>query len=175
MAKVPDPLIKIKDFELWEWIDGVNYVLNGGHYSFPLVTTVPDYQSNEGEQRIYSVTTGTTTERRFYIYIGGRWVVINFDSAGNVVSGSGGGGGDHIIDADGNTLVHTDFIGGGSEDRIRFYSAGVYVAAVDTYGLQVASEYKVVFDGLGGDSYWTYSTASTYMQCSLNGTLRMEM
>ena len=176
MARIPDPVLRIRDFELWDWIDSVQYIINGGHYSFPLVTTVPDYRSNDGEQRIYSVTTGTTTDRRFYIYINGIWCVINFDSGGNIIGGSGGtGASDHIIDPDGNTLVHTNFTGGGAEDRIRMYAASTYVVAVDTYGLQIAPEYKMVFDGLGGDTYWTYSTASTYMQCYLNGSLRMEM
>ncbi len=169
MSKLPDPLLKIKDPELWDWIDANNYIINGGHYQFPLVTTIPSGRSNDGEQRIYA----TGDVRAFYVYINGVWCVINFDSTGAITGAGGSGFGDHIIDNDGNTLVHTQFVS--NEDRIRTYTAGVYVMAVDTYGLQIAPAYKMVFDGLGGDTYWTYSSASSYMQCYLNGTLRMEM
>lgn len=177
LSKTPDPILRTRDPELSDWIDAANYVINAGKYEFPLITTVPTARANSGEQFVYTASDGTGAFRRFYVYIGGIWCFIGFDSAGNFTGSSGGGGGfdDHIIDPDGNTLVHTNFTGGGNEDRIRTYCNGVYVMAVDTYGLQVASEYKVVFDGLGGDTYWTYSTASTYMQCYLNGTLRMEM
>lgn len=174
--KAPDPILKVKDFELWDWVEYVNIILNSGKYEFPLTTTVPTLRANTGEQYVFTSGVGTGQFRRFYVYIDNIWCFIGFDSAGNVIGGSGGtGASDHIIDPDGNTLVHTNFTGGGAEDRVRFYSAGAYVVAVDTYGLQIAPEYKMVFDGLGGDTYWTYSTASTYMQCYLNGTLRMEM
>ena len=169
--------MKIRDAELWDWVDAVNFILNAGHYEILLTTSVPTYRSNSGESRVFTSGVGTAQFRRFYVYIDGVWCFIGFDSTGNFTgsTGSGTGFGDHIIDPDGNTLVHTNFTGGGAEDRIRTYTAGVYVMAVDTYGLQIAPEYKMVFDGLGGDTYWTYSTASTYMQCWLNGTLRMEM
>ena len=169
MSKLPDPILKVRDPELWDWIDATNFVINAGHYQFPLVTTIPDYRSNDGEQRVYISEDGAL--RRFYVYIQGVWNAINFDSSGQIITS---GFGDHIIDADGDTLVHTDF-NHVDEDIIRTYSKAVYVMAVDTYGLQIAPAYKVVFDGLAGDTYWTYSSASTYMQCYLNGTLRMEM
>ena len=173
--KIPDPLLRVKDHELWDWIDYVGIVINGGKYEFPLTTTIPTQVANSGEQFVFTAGTGTAAFRRFYVFINNVWCFIGFNSAGGVTGGSGGGGGDHIIDPDGNTLVHTNFTGGGAEDRIRTYCAGVYVMAIDTYGVQIAPEYKMVFDGLGGDTYWTYSSASTYMQCYLNGTLRMEM
>ena len=46
---------------------------------------------------------------------------------------------------------------------------------MDTYGLQVSAGYKIVLDGLAGNTYWTYSSASVYMQGYVDGTLRIEM
>lgn len=168
MSKAPYPLLRTRDPELQDWVDSVNFIINAGHYQFPIVTTIPDYRSNDGEQRVYTSADGSV--RTFYVYIGSVWNAINFNSSGGVVSS---GFGDHIINQSGNTLVHTEFTN--AENLIRIYSNGFYVVNINTYGLQVAADYKVVFDGLGGDTYWTYSSASTYMQCYLNGTLRMEM
>ena len=168
MSKLPDPILKFRDPELIDWIDATNFVINTGRYQFPVVNQVPTEQSNSGEQRVYASDDGTL--RRFYVYIGGQWNQINFDGFGNVTTS---GFSDHIIDASGDTLVHTEFTA--NEDRIRHYSKGVYVVAIDTYALQIASGYKMVFNGLGGTTYWTYSSASTYMQCYVNGSLRMEM
>ena len=167
--KAPDPLLRTKDPELWDWIDRVNLILNSGKYEFFITNVIPTERANNGEQKIYA--SDDSSIRRFYVYIQGVWCLINFDTGGNVTTG---GFGDHIIDANGDTLVHTDY-NHVNEDIVRTYSRGVYVMAVDTYGLQIAPAYKVVFDGLAGDTYWTYSSASTYMQCYLNGTLRMEM
>ena len=145
-------------------------VINAGKYQTPVYNTESNEAAlaNEGESYIYASDDNATRKLKFYI--NGVWATINFTSSGQVTTG---GFGDHIVDADGNTLVHTEFTT--DENRIRTYCNGVYVVAVDTYGMQVASDYKVVFDGLGGDTYWTYSSGSTYMQAYINGTLRMEM
>jgi len=166
--KSPDPLLRIRDAELQDWVDAVNFILNAGKYEFAITTSVPTHRANSGEQFVYTASDGTT-DRRFYVYIGNQWCRIDFDADGN----AGSGFTDHIIDSDGDTLVHTQFVQG--ENLIRTYSKGVYVTAVDTYGFQIAPMYKMVFDGLGGTTYWTYSSASSYMQCYLNGSLRMEM
>ena len=148
----------------------MNLILNAGKYEFPITSSVPTQQSNSGEQFVYTATSGTATDRRFYVYIEGVWCAINFSSSGAV---SAGGFGDRIVDDDGNTGIFTQFTA--NEDRLRHYSAGTYIAAMDTYGIQIAPDYKMVFNGLGGTTYWTYSTASTYLQAYINGTLRMEM
>lgn len=168
MSKAPYPLLRTRDPELQDWVDSLNFIVNAGHYQFGVTNTIPDYRSNTGESRVYISSDGLT--RALYVYIDTGWVSIPFDANGNVVSS---GFGDHIINKSGNTLVHTEYTN--AEDQVRFYTHGAYVVNINTYGLQVAPEYKVVFDGLGGDTYWTYSSASTYMQCYLNGTLRMEM
>ena len=168
--KPNDPLIRLKDAELLEWVDRIGLILGSGKYETPVYNTEANEAvlANEGESYIYASDDNTTRKLKFYI--NGVWATINFTTAGAV---SSGGFGDRIVDDDGNTGIFTQFTA--NEDRLRHYSNGVYVMAVDTYGLQVASEYKVVFDGLGGTTYWTYSTASTYMQCYVSGTLRMEM
>lgn len=166
--KAPDPLLRTRDPELQDWVDRVNLILNSGKYEFFVTNTIPTERANQGEQKVYTSDDGTL--RRFYVYIQGVWCLINFDSSGNVTTS---GFSDHIIDSDGNTLVHTQYTS--NEDRIRVYAQGVYVVAIDTYAIQIAPSYKMVFDGLGGDTYWTYSSASTYLQAYVNGNLRMEM
>lgn len=168
--KSPDPLLRVKDAELSEWVDRINLILNSGKYETRVLNTEATEATlaNEGESYIYASDDGTIRKLKFYI--NGVWATINFTSSGAV---SAGGFGDRILDDDGNTGIFTQFTS--NEDRLRHYSNGSYVMAVDTYGIQVAPTYKVVFDGLGGDTYWTYSSASSYMQCYLNGTLRMEM
>jgi hypothetical protein len=167
--KTPDPLLRIRDPELQDWIDYTNLVINSGKYEFPITTSVPTQQANSGEQFVYTASDGTS-DRRFYVYIAGQWCRIDFNTDGSV---NAGGFGDRILDDDANTGIFTQFVA--NEERLRHYSNGVYVVAIDTYGLQMANEYKLVFDGLGGDTYWTYSTASTYLQAYVNGTLRMEI
>jgi hypothetical protein len=166
--KAPDPILRTRDPELQDWVDRVNLILNAGKYEFFVTNTVPTEQANVGEQKVYQSDDGTL--RRFYVFINGIWCSINFSSSGDVSTGAFG---DRILDDDKNTGIFTQFTT--NEDRLRHYSAGVYVMAVDTYGIQIASDYKMVFDGLGGDTYWTYSSASSYLQCYINGTLRMEM
>ena len=168
MSKIPDPILRVRDPELWDWVDATNFVINAGHYEFPITNTIPTYQSNNGEQRVYASDDGTL--RRFYVYINGQWNNISFDGSGNILTT---GFGDHIINKSGNTLVHTEYTN--AENQVRFYSNGVYVVNVDTYGISMPSAYKVAFNGLDGNTYWTYSSASTYMQCYVNGNLRMEM
>lgn len=121
---------------------------------------------NEGESFI--LATGDT--RSLDVLINGVLCTINFTSSGAV---SAGGLGDRIVDADGNTAVITEFTS--NEDVVRFYSNGAYVMAVSTYGLQVASGYKIAFNGLGGNSYVTYNSSNQYVQTYINGALRMEI
>ena len=167
--KANDPLIRIKDPELLDWVDRISLILNSGKYEFPITTTVPTQQANNGEQFVYTASTGST-DRRFYVYIGGQWNRIDFKGDGTV---DAGGFGDRILDTDQNTGIFTQFVA--NEERLRHYANGTYIVAMDTYGVQLAADYKLVFDGLGGDTYVTYSTASTYLQAYVNGTLRMEM
>ena len=168
--KAPDPLLKVRDVELWDWIDRVNLILNTGKYEFAVYDTVPDTGAiaNEGEQLVYASPDGAI--RRFYVFIDGIWCLINFTTSGEVSTGAFG---DRIIDNDANTGIFTQFTT--NEDVLRHYSNGSYIVAMDTYGIQIAAGYKYVYDGLAGDTYCTYSTASVYLQFYLNGTLRMEM
>lgn len=171
--KLPDPLLKTKDPELSDWIDRANLLINSGKYEFPIYDGEPSAgQANEGESLVtnYTDTSGNIV-RNLEVYISGVWCTIAFDSTGSV---SAGGFTDRIIDADNNTGIFTQF-NNVNENILRHYSNGVYVVAIDTYGIQVASEYKISFNGSLGNTYWTYSTASSYMQCFVNGSVRMEM
>ncbi len=156
---VPDTVIKIKDLELVEFMDYVQTILNRGLYEFRTFDATPDWTANEGENGI--LVTGDTLG--LYVHINSTWTLIAFNSIGTLT----------LFDADGDPGITPEFTA--DEDVLRFYSAGTYVVAIDTYGIQVNPAYKMVFDGLGGDTYWTYSSASTYLQCHVNGTLRMEM
>ena len=166
--KLPDPLLRTRDPELQDWVDRTNLVLNSGKYEFFVTNVIPTERANQGEQKVYTSDDGTL--RRFYVYIQGVWCLINFDSSGNVTST---GFGDHIINKSGNTLVHTEYTN--AEDYVRIYTHGVYVVRVDTYGISVAPTYKIAFNGIDGNTYWTYSSASAYMQCYVSGNIRMEM
>jgi len=167
--KVQEPLLKVRDPELWEFVDRVSLILNAGKYEFPITSSVPTQRANAGEQFVYANL--QNTDRRFYVYIQGVWCRIDFNSDGTISAGTGIP--DRILDSDQNTGIFTQFVSG--EERLRHYSNGVYVVAIDTYGLQMAPAYKAVFDGLAGTTYWTYSSASSYMQFYENGNLRMEM
>lgn len=165
--KPPDPLLKVKDTELWDWVDSINLILSTGKYEFPIYSEQPgDTLANEGESLI--VSTGTT--RELQVYINGVWATIAFDSAGAV---SSGGLSDRITDADANTGVFTEFTA--DENVIRFYSNGIYEVAISTAGLTLASGYPIVFDGLGGNTTLSYDSATQYLQFYLDGVLRMEL
>lgn len=165
--KLPDPILKTRDPELLDWIDATNLLINSGKYEFPIQSDEPGTtKANEGESIV--VATGET--RKLEVYINGLWCTINFTTGGAV---SAGGLSDRIVDADGNTAVITEF--SSNEDVVRFYANGAYVMAVSTYGLQIASGYKIAFNGLAGNSYVTYNSSNQYVQTYINGALRMEI
>ena len=159
--------MKVRDVELWNWIDTANLVMNSGRYEFPIYSaTLATYQINDGESFI--VSTGTV--RQLTVRINSVLCSINFNSSGKV---SGTGLGDRITDTDGNTGVFTEFTS--DENIIRFYSNGVYVAALNTAGLSVAAGFPIVMEGLGGDTYRVYNATTQYIQWFLNGAIRMEI
>ena len=157
--KIPDTTIRIRDLELQEYLDYNQTVINRGLYEFRTFDAVPDWTANEGENGI--LASGSTLA--MYVHINSTWTKLNFNSLGTFV----------IFDADGDTGITPEFTT--DEDVLRFYSFGTYVVAMDTYGLQVSAGYKIVLDGLAGNTYWTYSSASVYMQGYVDGTLRIEM
>ena len=157
--KIPDTTIRVRDRELVDFLDTAQTILNRGLYEFRTFDAVPDWPANEGESGIF--TSGTALA--LAVHINSNWSLIGFNSLGTLV----------LFDADGDTGITPEFTP--DEDVLRFYSFGTYVVAMDTYGIQISSGYKMVFDGLAGDTYWTYSSASTYLQAYVNGTLRMEM
>lgn len=75
-----------------------------------------------------------TTNDKLYIRTGGAWVE---------VSGGGGGGGSatSISDTDGDTKVQTEE--SADEDKIRFDTAGVERAVIDSTGLSVVGDIAV--------------------------------
>lgn len=165
--KLPDPILRSRDSELSDWIDYCNLVINTGKYEFPIYSEEPgSTKANEGESLI--VSNGDT--RKLEVYINGVWCTINFDGSGAV---NAGGFGDRILDSDGNTGIFSEFAT--DENVLRFYSNGVYEMAMSTAGLQVASGFPFVMDGLGGDTKMVYNSTTSYLEFHLNGTKRMEM
>jgi len=157
--KVPDTVVKIRDLELIEFMDYTQTIINRGLYEFRVFDTAPDWLANDGEQGVLS--SGSTLA--LYVHINGVWAAIGFNSFGTMA----------LWDADGDTGITPEF--SADEDVLRFYSFGTYVVAMDTYGIQVSPEYKMVFNGLAGNVYWTYSSASAYLQGYVDGAIRIEM
>jgi len=142
-----------------DFIDYTQTLLNRGLYEFRTFAAVPDWAANQGENGV--LVSGSTLA--LYVHMNSVWTAIGFNLLGTLT----------LFDADGDTGITPEATA--DEDILRFYSAGTYCAALDTYGLQFSAGYKVVFDGLAGTTYWTYSSASAYLQCYISGTLRMEM
>jgi len=157
--KVPDAVIKIKDIELMDWMDYVQTILNNGLYQFRLLTTEPSFVSNEGESAIFY----DATNRKFFVYINGVWCQIGWNALGII----------GLVDSDADTGVYVEYTA--DEDVIRCYANSVYALSINSTFTAVAASYKVVFDGLTGTNYLTYSSADSYMQVYSDGALRMEL
>ena len=165
--KLPDPILKVRDNELADWIDITNLVINSGRYEFPIYSAaLSTAQINEGESFI--VANGTT--RQLKIRINDILCTLNFGSDGLITAG---GLGDRILDVNGDTAVITEFFS--DENIIRFYSNGKYLASLSTAGFSVIAGLPIILEGVGGDTYMVYNSTTGYIQWFLNGSLRMEI
>lgn len=157
--KVPDSIPKIKDLELFEFMDIVQLILNYGLYQMRVVTAIPDWAANEGEHAIYY----SGDIRQLYFQINGMWTSIGFNSLGTLI----------LFDKDGDTGITPEF--STDEDVLRFYISGAYNFGMGSFGFAMPSDTPVVFDGTDGDTKWVYESADGYLKCYVDGTLRMEM
>ncbi len=157
--KIPDVVIKTKDLELSEFIDYTQAVINNGLYEMRIFGGVPDFQANDGENGIF--VSGSV--RQLYFFLNGVWSSIGFNSLGTLV----------LFDKDADTGITPEFTV--DEDVIRFYTAGFYNFAMGTFGLAIAQELPLLFDGPTGDTYWVYTTTDNYLKGYVDGVKRIEM
>ncbi len=157
--KVPDAVIKTRDFSLIEFMDDVQAILNNGLYEMRIFGSVPSWTANDGENGIY--VSGSI--RQLYFYLSNVWCTLGFSSSGAL----------QLFDVDGNTGITPEFTP--NEDVIRFYTAGIYNFSMSTAGLAIAAGLPAYFDGVGGDTYWVYDTATNYLTGYADGVKRIEL
>lgn len=157
--KVPDAIIRVKDFELVDFMDNVQVILNNGLYETRIFSQIPDWAANDGESAIYA----TGTVRDLFFMINSTWCRIGFNSLGSLV----------LFDSDGDTGVTPEATA--DEDIIRFYTAGIYNYAMGTAGFAMAAGQPILFDGIAGDTKIVYDSASAYLRSYTDGVLRQEM
>jgi hypothetical protein len=85
-----------------------------------------------------------------------------------------------IHDADKDTRIDVEKYY--DEDKIRMDTAGVERVVIDENGFEqkigdiaVQENEKVMFNGIGGDTYWVHNPVTDYFEAWVNGSKRMEM
>ena len=157
--KVPDAFLRTKDLALREVIDAVTAILNLGLYQMRVVDSVPTWAANQGETAIYY--TGDT--RALYFQVNSQWCSIGFNTLGTMI----------LSDADQDTFITPEATA--DEDILRYYVGGIYKFAMGSVGFAMAAGTPVVFDGIDGNTTWSYNSATAYLQAHVDGTLVMEM
>jgi hypothetical protein len=157
--KVPDAVIRLKDFSLIEFMDDVQAILNNGLYEMRIFGSIPDWAANDGENGIY--VSGSI--RQMYFHLAGVWCSLGFSSTGTL----------QLFDADVDTGITPEATL--DEDVIRFYTAGFYNFSMGTNGMSIAAGLPLYFDGVGGDSYWVYDTTTNYLTGYVDGIKRIEL
>ena len=167
--KIPSVEIRTKDAELVDWMDNTASLLNNGRYQYRVLSTIPDWTANEGEAVLYH----SGSDRRLYIYMGGQWCYAAWITTSGIFEMS------MIQDANHDTRVMTEKTA--NEDKVRVDTAGTERVVIDSSGvdvktgdLVVASGGKIGYEGISGDSYWKYNSATTYMELYTNGELRLQ-
>ena len=84
-----------------------------------------------------------------------------------------------MTDTDGDTQIQLEE--SADEDKCRIDTGGSEIVVIDSNGvdvktgdLVVASGGKIGYEGISGDSYWKYNSATTYMELYTNGELRLQ-
>ena len=157
--KLPDSVIKTRDFALIEHMEDVQAILNNGLYEMRIFGSIPSWAANDGENGIY--VSGSI--RQMYFHLNGVWCSLGFSSSGSL----------QLFDSDVNTGITPEFTT--NEDVIRFYTAGAYNFSMGTYGMTIASGLPLYLDGVGGDTYWVYDTSTSYLTGYSDGTKRIEL
>lgn len=164
--RIPDITLKRKiDPGIQDFMDYTMFILNDGLYQFRVIDGTPAWEADNGEAVLYSDTdTGT---RKLYFYVDGQWVAITWSggSASPIALA--------LVDTDEDTLVEVEKYD--DEDKIRFSAGGTEIAAIDSAGLALTSEFKLILDGVAGDTYWKYNSTSGYLEGYVDGSKRVEM
>lgn len=146
-----------------DFMDHTMFILNNGLYQFTVINATPAWDANDGEAILYS--SGTT--RALYFYINGQWVNITWGNNSSAPFALA------LVDSDEDTLVEVEKYT--DEDKIRFTTTAVLRALIDSEGLAIMEDTKLVFDGVGGDTYWKFNSTSAYLEGWINGGKRIEL
>ena len=162
--RIPDITLKRKiDPGMMDFMDYTMFILNDGLYQFRVLDSVPAWDANDGEAVLYSYG----TDRRLYFYISGQWVNISWSNGESAPIALA------LVDYDEDTLVEVEKYT--DEDKIRFTTADSLRVVIDYDGLAMSSDLKLVFNDLGGSTYFKYNSTSAYLECYVDGSKRMEL
>ncbi|KKL94867.1 hypothetical protein LCGC14_1860360, partial [marine sediment metagenome] len=85
-----------------------------------------------------------------------------------------------ISDTDADTIVNTEE--SADEDKVRIDTGGTERVVIDSTGVDVSgidlavdSGQKILLEGLGSDTYFTYNSGTAYLEVYLDGTKRLEL
>ena len=87
---------------------------------------------------------------------------------------------DGLRDLDGDTQVQVEE--SPDEDKVRIDTGGTERVVIDASGadfktgaVTVVSGQKIGYEGMAGDTYWAYNAGNTYLECYVNGELRLQV